>query len=138
MTGVAQSFPAVDPVVQPEEAPFWDGLAAGELRVPWCVHCDTHVWRPKSHCTTCFRKVQQWRTLPGTGTVYSFSVVHRADGAFADVAPYVLAWIELDGGPTILGNLVASDLGRVVVGASVRLASRAEEGVRVGPVFSVE
>jgi uncharacterized OB-fold protein len=138
MTGIAQSFPAVDPALQPEEVPFWDGLAVGELRVPWCAHCDTHVWRPKSHCTTCFRPVQEWRTLEGTGIVYSFSVVHRAEGAFVDVAPYVLAWIELDGGPTILADVVAPDLGQVVVGAPVRLVPRAGDGVRVGPVFSVE
>jgi uncharacterized protein len=137
MTQIAQTFPVVDPAVAPEEVPFWDGLAAGQLRVPWCATCDSHVWRPRSHCVRCYQPVSQWRTLPGTGEIYSFSVVHRSDGAFVDVAPYVIAWVVLDGGPTILADVTAPGPDDVEIGARVRLVSRAEEGQRVGPVFAV-
>lgn len=130
-------FPATDPVAQPEEEEFFEALRLGELRVPWCVHCDCHVWRPKSHCTTCFAPVTQWRTLAGTGEVYSYSVVHKGDGPFAEIGPYVVAWIALDGGPTILGN-VEGVLGEVGVGSRVRLAApRDSEGRRFGPVFDL-
>ena len=134
---LAETFPAVTPVIQPEEVPFWDGLAVGELRVPWCQRCDTHVWRLRSHCTTCYVPVTQWRTLPGTGEIYSFSIIHRAEGVFADMPPYALAWVSLDDGPTILANVVATDSTAVVIGAHVSLTSRAEEGTRVGPIFTV-
>ncbi len=129
-------FPATDPVAQPEEVPFYDGLLVGEVRVPWCSQCDVHVWRPKSHCTRCYRPVDGWRTLAGTGEVYSFCVIHRGVDAFAALGPYVLAWVSLDGGPTILAN-IAEPPGDVRIGMRVRIAvPPAAEGPRRGPVFT--
>lgn len=110
--------------------------------MPWCDGCDTYVWRPRSHCTACYQPVSGWRTLAGTGEIYSFSVVHRGDGLFADIGPYVLAWISLDGGPTVLANVTAADVSQVRIGARVVLASgvasdEGASGQRVGPVFAV-
>ena len=134
---ISDTFPLPSPALQPEEVLFWDGLAVGELRVPWCTVCDAHVWRIRSHCTACYQPVTAWRTLAGTGEIYSYSIIHRADGAFADIGPYVLAWIALDGGPTILANVIAEDSDRIAIGAPVSLVSRAEPGSRVGPVFAL-
>lgn len=134
---IAQTFPATDPVAQPEELPFYEGLAVGELKVPWCVTCDSHVWRPKSHCTTCYSPVSEWRTLAGTGVIYSYSIVHRSDGAFQEIAPYVLAWITLDGGPTMVANVTAADRDDVCVGARVTLVKPEPDDRRRGAVFSV-
>jgi uncharacterized OB-fold protein len=129
-------WPVTDPTVQPEEEPFYDGLLAGELCVPWCDRCDVHVWRPKSHCTSCYQPVSRWRTLPGTGEVYSYCVVHRGVDAFAAVSPYVLAWVTVDDGPTILANL---DMSRdeIRIGQRVRLiVPHDPERGRRGPVFT--
>lgn len=134
---ISDTFPAVNPTLQPEEAPFWEGLSRGELRVPWCVGCDAHVWRLRSHCTACYQPVTTWRTLAGTGEIYSFSIIHRAEGAFADIGPYVLAWVAVDGGPMILANLTAADSDEVVIGARVALAPRSEASTSTGPVFAV-
>ncbi|MCH7954080.1 MAG: hypothetical protein IIC25_09330, partial [Chloroflexi bacterium] len=30
--------------------PFWDGLAAGELRLQRCDNCDTYVFYPRPYC----------------------------------------------------------------------------------------
>ena len=137
MTGVS-GFPASDPEAQPEEMNFYDGLRVGEVRVPWCLGCDRHVWRPKSHCTTCYEPVSQWRTLSGAGEVYSFAVIHRGEGPFADLGPYVLAWVMLDGGPTILAD-VAAPPGDVRIGTRLRVTTPdTADGPRRGPVFTVE
>jgi uncharacterized OB-fold protein len=115
-------LPGVELALNPEDLPFFDGLDRGEVCVPWCVQCDDHVWPPRTRCVVCYREVQEWRTLPGTGEIYSFSVVHRGEGAFAKRPPYVVALVALDGGPTIIANVVTDDLSQVAVGQRVRLA----------------
>ena len=117
-------LPGVEVALNPEDVPFFDALDRGEVSVPWCAHCDDHVWPPRSHCVHCYHRVDTWRTLSGDGTVYSFSVVHRGDGAFAKRPPYVVALVELDGGPTIVANVLADDHALVAVGSRVRLVRR--------------
>ena len=45
--------------------------------------------------------------MAGTGRLFSWTVTHRpTDPAFADHLPYVVAVVELDEGPRLVGNLV--------------------------------
>lgn len=89
--------------INPDTAPHWSALAEGRFEVPWCAVCDTFVWLPRSHCVRCLTPVAEWRELAGTGEVYTFTTVHRGAAGFAE--PYVLAYVNLDGGPTIMANL---------------------------------
>jgi len=131
-------LPGVELNLAPEDLPFFDGIARGEVVVPWCAHCDDHVWPPRSHCIRCYTPVVGSRTLAGTGEVYSYAVVHRGEGAFAKRPPYVLAYIALDGGPTIMADVVA-DGPAVAAGARVRLVHRpAPEAGRAGALFMVD
>lgn len=132
-------LPGVDLALNPEDLPFFDALDRGEVAVPWCVHCDDHVWPPRTRCVACYREVEEWRALAGTGEVYSFSVVHRGEGVFAKRPPYVFALVALDGGPTIMANVVADDLAAISVGSRVRLAGPpAVESGRGGARFVLD
>ena len=133
MTGL----PEVDVAVQEESRAFWEGLTRGEIVMAWCEECDDHLWPPKAVCTSCLRPVTGSRVLSGEGEVYSFVVVHRGEGVFADCDLYVLAYVTLDGGPTIVAKVVGSDPSAVEVGLRVRLLARdgsAEPG-HVGAAF---
>jgi hypothetical protein len=59
----------------------------------------------------------------GVGTVYSFTVVHRAPHP-AFVTPYVVAIVTLDEGFEMLANL-ACEPASVAIGQRVRVAFRA-------------
>jgi uncharacterized OB-fold protein len=132
-------LPGVELALNPEDLPFFDALDRGEISVPWCAHCDDHVWPPRSHCVHCYHPVAQWRTLVGTGEIYSFAVVHRGEGAFAERRPYVFALVTLDGGPTVQANVVADDHAELAVGRRVRLAGRpAPEQGRAGAQFVLD
>jgi uncharacterized OB-fold protein len=55
------------------------------------------------------------------GTVYSYTVNYRGEGAYRDRGPYVLAYVELDEGPRMMTNIVdAGDTG-VAVGMPVEM-----------------
>lgn len=136
---VVSDLPGVDLALSPEDLPFFDGLDRGELVVTWCEPCDDHVWPPRSHCIRCFTPVAGSHVLQGTGEIYSFSVVHRGEGAFAKRPPYVIAYVSLDGGPTIMANVDARDLDSIEVGVRVRHVPRPRPEVgRAGALFVVD
>jgi hypothetical protein len=67
-----------------------------------------------------------WEDARGTGTVYTFSVVHRNDlPPFNERVPYVAAVVELDEGPRLMTNVVDCDISDVTVGMPVEVTFRA-------------
>ena len=77
-----------------------------------------------------------WEDARGTGTVYTFSVVHKNDlPPFNERVPYVAAIVELDEGPRMMTNVVDCDIDAVAVAMPVEVAFRTiDEDVTV-PVF---
>jgi uncharacterized OB-fold protein len=57
---------------------------------------------------------------PGTGTLYSFTEVHRPPSPDVDL-PYVLAIVDLDDGWTMLTNVVDYTSGELRCGQRVRV-----------------
>ena len=65
-----------------------------------------------------------WADLPGTGLVYTFSVVRQAFlPALAEVIPYVVAVVEPDGaaGVRMMSNVVDVDPEEVTIGMPVEV-----------------
>jgi uncharacterized OB-fold protein len=103
-----------------ESRPFWDGLAAGQLRLQRCGDCDAVVWYPRGLCPHCGSVALAWFTASGLGTVYSFTVVRRGPEPFSAAAPYVVAYVELAEGPRVLTNIVGGDPELTRIGQPVR------------------
>ena len=90
----------------PETAPFWEGCAAGELRLQHCLECAHVQFPPRRLCTGCLSPRVAWRAASGNGTVRSWStvVVPGAAGFEAEV-PYISVLVKLEEGPTMLSVL---------------------------------
>lgn len=116
----------VEESLNDEDRPFFEGLAEGQLRLPWCETCADGVWPPRTRCPVCYQQITQSHTLSGAGTVHSFSVVHRGEGPFVGREPYVYAYVHLDEGPVIPANIVGPGSRQVVIGARVRLLVEAD------------
>jgi len=87
--------------------PFWDGLAADEIRLQRCRDCGSWVFYPRPRCTTCLSDALDWRTASGRATVYSFTIARQATHpAFAAEVPQLLAIVELDEGVRMTSTLV--------------------------------
>lgn len=115
MTGL----PAPLPPYNPEAAPFWAGLAEGQVVLPVCDACGHHIWYPRSWCPVCQHEAVTWTAVSGRGTVYARTIVHRSMGPWRKAAPYVVAYVELDEGPRLLTNVVTGDPGSVRIGDPV-------------------
>ena len=98
------------PPVDDVSRPFWDGAAAGELRVQQCGECGRLRFPPRPMCPSCQSLRADWKTMSGQGTVYSFVVPHPPLlPAYAELAPYNVVLVALAEEPTIrmVGNLVS-------------------------------
>lgn len=119
---VAMKDPHADGLTQP----FWDAALEGRLVAPECTGCGTFVLPPQPFCFTCQSQAFRWTELPGTGTVYTFTIIrHPLNPALADVVPYVSGVIELDGtqgaGARMIANIVECDPEAVRIGDRVRI-----------------
>ena len=98
--------------------PYWDGCAAGELKIQRCGDCGEHQFYPRVICAHCTSRNLAWVTASGRGRIASFTVVRRAISK-AYEAPYVVALIDLEEGVRMMSTMVDADPERVSVGATV-------------------
>jgi len=94
------------PVTTRLTEPFWEGTRQGLLKVQRCRGCGHWRWTPLLACPRCWSEDSEWAETSGLGTVYSYTVVHRAVDPAQFHAPYVVAIVRLDEGPHLLTNIV--------------------------------
>jgi uncharacterized protein len=99
------------PITTPEAQPFWDALAAGELRLQRCPDTGRLIFPPSPTSPFGRHLAPEWVVVSGRGRIWSFVVPHPPlMRQFADAAPYVSVLVELDEDPSIRlpGPLVAA------------------------------
>ena len=103
------------PAISALTRPFWDAAAQGRLMLPKCKACGRHFFRPEVACTHCFATDWQWVEASGRGSLYSYSVLHKAPAPGFQV-PLILAVVELDEGPCMFSNLIGVETGSIRIG----------------------
>jgi uncharacterized protein len=100
--------PAAKPVPEPtpETQPFWDGCAAGELRIQRCTDCGVAYFYPRPVCPSCGSTAVEWFTASGRASLYSYVINHRPARGFEADAPYAIAVVQLAEGPRMMANLI--------------------------------
>lgn len=82
--------------------PYWDGCKKHELRVQKCQSCGRMRHRPSAGCHWCGGREVEWVKISGRGTVYTYTVVHRAfHPAFGDDVPYVVGLVASEEDPAV-------------------------------------
>jgi len=111
-----------DPMTQP----FWDAAKEDRLVVPQCSNCGTFRLPPSAYCFHCQSRDFEYVELPGTGAIFSFTVVrHPLHPDLAGAVPYVSGTVELDGtqgaGARMLVNIIDCDPDTVNIGDRVEI-----------------
>lgn len=109
----SRSFPS--PVPDPDTEAFWQAAKDGTLMIGSCRNCGEKHYYPRSVCPHCGSDDVTLVASSGTGAIYSWSVLRRAD------PPYAIAYVTLDDGPTMMTNIVDCDLDALAIGQRVEL-----------------
>ena len=91
-------------------APFWEACRDRRLTIQQCGSCERLRFPPRPMCPHCNSLDHTWVDASGTGTIWSWVVVHPPVlPAYNEFAPYPVAVIQLDEDPTLrmVGNVVA-------------------------------
>ncbi|MEU9912070.1 bifunctional MaoC family dehydratase N-terminal/OB-fold nucleic acid binding domain-containing protein [Streptomyces sp. NPDC051001] len=125
------------PVINRDNAGFWEGVREHRLLIQRCTACGTlrHPWLPG--CNTCGHP--EWDTVEasGTGTVHSYVVMHHPPFPAFD-PPYAVGLIELTEGVRMISNVTGVPYDKVRIGMPVRLEFREYDEELVLPVFRTE
>jgi len=104
--------------------PFWLAARDHRLVVPRCVNCQTFRFPPTSFCFECTHQDVDLVEVPGTGTIYTFTIArHAVVPSLADAVPYAVAVVSIDGDPGVrmIANIVESDLDAIEIDAAVEV-----------------
>lgn len=121
MTTQGGALPAPVPATNPETTQFWAATAEGRLLVKRCQDCDSLIWYPRGICPACSSLRTEWFEVSGRGSIYSYTVNNRGEGAYQGAAPFVLAYVELDEGPRLMTNIVDWQAADLAVGLPVEV-----------------
>ena len=118
------------PIPSPETQAFWDAAREGRFQVPFCQSCGKAHWYPRHICPHCTSTQVALRASEGVGTVYSFSIMRHGK------QPFVLAYVTLNEGPTMLTHLVGQSPDDWRIGERVRVQFLPSDGEYPVPVFA--
>ncbi len=119
------------PAVDRETLPWWQAAAEHRLLLQRCDTCGCVRLPPGPLCPTCRSFDQSWQEASGRGTVYTYTIVHRAYVRGLPV-PYVVAVVALEEGPKLTSNVVDVEPAAVQIGMAVEVVWE-----DMGPAVSV-
>jgi uncharacterized OB-fold protein len=127
------SFPASHviptPVPNPETEAFWAAANEGRLLLRRCSTCNKVHYYPRSLCPHCYGATV-WEEASGQGHIYSFSVVRWG------AAPYVIAFVALAEGVSMMTNIVDCDVDSLRIDQPVHLVFKPSESGQLVPMFT--
>ncbi len=110
------------PVATDATRPFWDAAREHRLLIQRCGSCGKPQFFPRAFCRHCLADAPAWVPCSGLGTVYTYTVNHRAANPhMADKLPYVVAVVTLDEGVRMMANIVGCAVDDVRIGARVEV-----------------
>lgn len=113
------------PVINRDNAGFWQGISSHRLLIQRCRACDTlrFPWLPG--CNACGSSEWETAEASGEGTVFSYVVMHHppfpAFSTSEEAGPYAVALVELAEGVRMVSNVIGVPYDKVRVGMPVRL-----------------
>jgi uncharacterized OB-fold protein len=109
---------AAEPYGDALSRPFWEGACRRELRLQRCGACGAHQLYPRPFCLECSSDDVAWVAASGRGEIYAMTTV-RIQTAPELEPPYVVALVQLDEGPRMLGRI--ADARPCRIGSRVRV-----------------
>lgn len=127
---MADIKPVPAPPINPESKAFWEAATEQTLLVRKCRACGKFHHYPRAICPHCFSTEVEWITASGYGSIYAFSVMWKAKD------PYVLAYVTLEEGVSMLTNIVDCDFNAVRIGQQVRVKFVPSTAATLVPMFT--
>ena len=108
---------------------FRTGANEGKLLLPRCKDTQQFFWYPRKISPFTLSNNIEWVPASGKGVIYTFSIMRRAD------PQYVVAYVTLAEGITMMTNIVECDPDSLKIGTPVELVMCESTSGQNVPVF---
>lgn len=108
------------PPINRDNAFFWEGVDAGELRIQRCAGCGMLRHPPRPMCGSCRSTEFDVVVSSGRGTIYSYAVHHHPKLPGIEL-PLVVILVELEEGVRLVSSLDATSPEAVAIGLPVEV-----------------
>jgi hypothetical protein len=117
-----------------DNAVYWDAVTRHELVAQCCDACGQLRHPPRPMCPSC--RILEWheQQLAGTGSLYSFAVLHHPRSPLFEY-PVLVALVDLDEGVRIVSNLVGVESADIRIGMRLRVEFEPTSTEGTVPVF---
>ncbi len=117
------------PLITPTSQPFFEAARAQKLLMQKCPR-DGFFFYPRSHCPHCLQTDWSWLPAQTSGRIHSFTIerLGQDPGQRARV-PFVIAVVDLDDGPRMIGNVIDCPHEALRVGMPVRVCFEIVENI---------
>ncbi|HUC05284.1 MAG TPA: OB-fold domain-containing protein [Acidimicrobiales bacterium] len=114
----AARVPRPHPAITQDNAFWFEGTRAHQLRIQRCTRCGTLRHPPLPACAHC--RSLEWDTVPasGRGVLYSYVVVHYPQVPSFEY-PLPIGLVELEEGTRVVANLGGVDPGGITIGTEL-------------------
>lgn len=118
-----KSLEVPGPTITAVTKPFWDGAARRELLIQQCSDCKKYVFYPRTHCPHCWSNNLDWKAASGKAQLKTYSIVHRPGGhpGWQAIAPYPVAVVELEEGPSMMTQILTDAPESLKMGDQLRV-----------------
>jgi uncharacterized protein len=127
--------PRPAPLITDDNEGFWIAATDNRLVGQRCLTCHEFHHPPRPMCPNCHSLDHEWVELKGTGTLYSYAILHHPRHP-AFTYPLIAALVELDEGIRVLSNLVDVEPAAVEIGMRLRVAFAPVDDGLAAPVFA--
>ncbi len=117
-----------EPVPTGETQSFWDAAREGRFLLRRAIATGRAHWYPRTMCPFDGGETE-WFEASGKGRIYTFSVMRRTTPV------YVIAYVTLAEGPTMMTNIVECDPDTLRIGDAVELAFVTTDAGAALPMF---
>jgi uncharacterized OB-fold protein len=112
---------------------FWNGLPKGKVYASKCTKCGKITFPPVADCSSCLNSGVEWVDLQGEGEIETFTHVVVRPTSFANHETYTVAVAKMKEDVRVLAWLEGAKLGKVKVGAKVKLVGKVTDE---GPTYA--
>lgn len=112
--------PTPRPVPLVHDVPFWESVAARDMKLQRCADCGEWRYPAGPICAACNSERAVWERVSGRATILSWVVFHKTYLP-AYPAPHKVIAVRLEEGPILISNLEGPEPEGSWIGEQVRL-----------------
>ncbi len=100
---------------------FWDAAKQKRFLLQYDPEAGKYQFYPRGLSLHTGKRNLEWREASGKGTLFSFTETHIPVRSFENLAPYLIALVELEEGVRLMGLLHNCTVDDVEIGMKLRL-----------------